>query len=109
MRSSRCCARTPTSTGWRGRATRWWSVAPWRWSRLARVDGTPGGDSQRAEPIIAFIPGPEVFATFDETLERTIRFNPGRSEASLRRGILHTAKELAEGSWSWRWDPNRPE
>src|SRR5205807_2485276 len=77
--------------------------------RLALVDVKPGGDSKKAEPIIAFISGPEVFATFDEILERTIRFNPGRSEASLRRGILHNAKELADGSWSWRWDPNRPE
>ena len=66
-------------------------------------------DSKKAEPIIAFISGPEVFATFDEILERTIRFNPGRSEASLRRGILHNAKELADGGWTWRWDPNRPE
>jgi pimeloyl-ACP methyl ester carboxylesterase len=77
--------------------------------RLALVDVTPGVDSKKAEPIIAFISGPEVFATFDEILERTIRFNPSRSEASLRRGILHNAKELTDGSWTWRWDPNRPE
>src|SRR5438445_449225 len=77
--------------------------------RLVLVDVTPGVDSQKAEPIIAFISGPEVFASFDEILERTIRFNPGRSEASLRRGILHNAKELADGSWTWRWDPNRPQ
>jgi pimeloyl-ACP methyl ester carboxylesterase len=76
--------------------------------RLVLVDVTPGVDSQKAEPIIAFISGPEVFASFDEILERTIRFNPGRSEASLRRGILHNAKELADGGWTWRWDPNRP-
>jgi pimeloyl-ACP methyl ester carboxylesterase len=76
--------------------------------RLALVDVTPSIDREKAEPIIAFISGPEFFASFDEILERTIRFNPGRSEASLRRGVLHNAHELADGRWSWRWDPHRP-
>ena len=76
--------------------------------KLALVDVTPGVDRQKAEPIIAFISGPELFASFDEILERTIRFNPGRTEASLRRGVLHNAKELAGGGWTWRWDPHRP-
>jgi pimeloyl-ACP methyl ester carboxylesterase len=77
--------------------------------RLALVDVTPGVDRQKAEPIIAFISGPEFFASFDEILGRTIQFNPGRSEASLRRGVLHNARELADGRWTWRWDPHRPE
>ena len=35
-------------------------------------------------------------------LARTIEFNPTRSEASLRRGILHNALQLDDGSWVWR-------
>jgi len=54
-----------------------------------------------------FISGPTRFASFDELLERTIAHNPGRSEASLRRGILHNARELPDGAWAWRWDPQR--
>ena len=72
--------------------------------RLGVVDVTPGTDHAKAEPIIAFVDGPETFADFDEILERTIEFNPGRSEQSLRRGVLHNAYEADDGSWTWRYD-----
>jgi pimeloyl-ACP methyl ester carboxylesterase len=75
--------------------------------RLAVVDVTPGTDHVKAEPIVAFISGPERFADFDEILERTVRYNPTRSESSLRRGVVHNARELPDGSWTWRWDPVR--
>jgi pimeloyl-ACP methyl ester carboxylesterase len=75
--------------------------------RLAIVDVTPGVDHAKAEPIVAFVSGPETFASFDEILERTVQFNPTRSVSSLRRGILHNAKENPDGSWTWRWDPMR--
>ena len=77
--------------------------------RLAIVDVTPGVDHDKAEPIIAFISGPETFESFDEILERTVQFNPTRTESSLRRGIIHNAKELPDGRWTWRWDPVRRE
>ena len=75
--------------------------------RLAIVDVTPGVDHEKAEPIVAFVSGPESFASFEEILDRTVQFNPTRSVSSLRRGILHNAKENADGSWTWRWDPMR--
>ncbi len=75
--------------------------------RLVVVDVTPGVDHAKAEPIVAFVSGPEVFASFDEILERTVAFNPTRSVSSLRRGILHNAKENPDGTWTWRWDPMR--
>ena len=75
--------------------------------RLAVVDVTPGTDHAKAEPIIAFVSGPESFESFDAILERTVRFNPTRSLASLRRGVLHNARELEGGRWSWRYDPMR--
>jgi pimeloyl-ACP methyl ester carboxylesterase len=68
------------------------------------VDVTPGTDHAKAAPIVAFIDGPETFASFDEILERTIAFNPTRSESSLRRGVLHNAKERDDGLWTWRYD-----
>jgi pimeloyl-ACP methyl ester carboxylesterase len=73
--------------------------------RLVIVDVTPGTDHAKAEPIVTFISGPEVFASFDEILERTVEFNPTRSVGSLRRGILHNARENPDGTWTWRWDP----
>jgi pimeloyl-ACP methyl ester carboxylesterase len=74
-------------------------------ARLAVVDVTPGTDHAKAEPIVTFISGPEEFESFDEILDRTVEFNPTRSVASLRRGILHNARENPDGTWTWRWDP----
>lgn len=76
-------------------------------ARLGMVDVTPGVDHAKAEPIIAFVSGPEYFAGFDEILERTIQHNPTRTVSSLRRGVLHNARELPDGRWSWRYDPMR--
>lgn len=75
--------------------------------RLGIVDVTPGTDHKKAEGIVAFISGPEYFSGFDEILARTIEHNPTRSESSLRRGVLHNARELPDGRWSWRYDPAR--
>jgi pimeloyl-ACP methyl ester carboxylesterase len=72
--------------------------------RLVLVDVTPGTDREKAAPITAFVAGPERFASFDEILERTIAFNPTRTESSLRRGVLHNAREHDDGSWTWRYD-----
>ncbi len=75
--------------------------------RLVLVDVTPGVNREKAADIIAFVSGPETFASFDEILERTVQFNPTRSESSLRRGILHNAHETDDGSWTWRYDRMR--
>src|SRR5260221_8767795 len=75
--------------------------------QLVVIDVTPGTDHAKAEPIVAFISGPETFASFDEILARTVEFNPTRSESSLRRGILHNARPQPDGTWTWRWDPVR--
>jgi pimeloyl-ACP methyl ester carboxylesterase len=74
---------------------------------LLLVDITPGVNANKSKAITDFISGPERFASFDEILERTISHNPGRSESSLRRGVLHNAHELPDGQWAWRWDPTR--
>lgn len=75
--------------------------------RLVVVDVTPGTDHAKAEPIISFISGPESFASFDEILDRTVKFNPTRTVSSLRRGVIHNARENADGTWTWKWDPVR--
>jgi pimeloyl-ACP methyl ester carboxylesterase len=72
--------------------------------RALLVDVTPGANAAKAEPITAFVAGPASFASFDEILARTIAHNPTRSEASLRRGVLHNARPREDGSWVWRYD-----
>lgn len=77
--------------------------APELVERLALIDVTPGVDGPKAQQIANFINGPESFPNFDELLSRTIEFNPTRTESSLRRGILHNALQLDDGSWVWRY------
>ena len=70
---------------------------------LVLVDVTPGVNAEKAAPITNFVNGPASFDSFDELLARTIEHNPGRSESSLRRGILHNAVQRDDGSWVWRY------
>jgi pimeloyl-ACP methyl ester carboxylesterase len=71
-------------------------------SKLGLIDITPGVTPQKAEHITSFVSGPRTFANLDEILARTIEHNPTRSEQSLRRGVLHNAMQLDDGSWIWR-------
>jgi pimeloyl-ACP methyl ester carboxylesterase len=71
---------------------------------LAVVDITPGTNREKAKAIIEFVDGPQTFLDLDALLARTIEHNPTRSVSSLRRGVLHNARQLADGSWMWRYD-----
>jgi pimeloyl-ACP methyl ester carboxylesterase len=75
---------------------------------LVLVDVLPGIKAQRAQHISNFVGRPGSFASLDELLEWTARFNPARSLSSLRRGILHNAEQQADGTWVWRWARHRP-
>ncbi len=77
---------------------------PERVERLLLVDVTPGVDRTKAKAIIDFVRGPEFFDSFDAILERTLEHNPTRTRSSLRRGVLHNARALPDGRWTWRYD-----
>jgi esterase len=70
--------------------------------RLVLVDITPGVNAEKSKAISDFVRGPATFPDFDALLARTMEHNPTRSESSLRRGILHNALQLSDGSWVWR-------
>jgi pimeloyl-ACP methyl ester carboxylesterase len=72
--------------------------------RLVTVDITPGVTRDKAAEVHAFIEGPQRFGSFREIFERTVQFNPTRTPESLRRGILHNAHRLPDGSWEWNYD-----
>jgi pimeloyl-ACP methyl ester carboxylesterase len=76
--------------------------------KLALIDITPGVTREKSSDVAAFLAGPETFASFDEILERTIQFNPTRSESSLRRGVLHNSVQRDDGTWTWRHQLGRP-
>jgi pimeloyl-ACP methyl ester carboxylesterase len=71
--------------------------------KVVLVDVLPGIKGARSKHITDFVNGPPSFASLDELLERTRRFNPSRSPSSLRRGILHNAEQQPDGAWVWRW------
>jgi pimeloyl-ACP methyl ester carboxylesterase len=71
---------------------------------LVMVDITPGVNADKTKAITDFVDGPQAFDSFDDLLARTMKFNPTRSESSLRRGILHNAAPAGDGSWAWRYD-----
>jgi pimeloyl-ACP methyl ester carboxylesterase len=71
---------------------------------LVMVDITPGVTSKKAKAVLDFINGPQSFASFEDLLARTTEHNPTRSATSLRRGILHNAHQIEDGSWEWRYD-----
>jgi len=71
---------------------------------LVMVDITPGVNEEKTKAVTDFVDGPQSFDRFDDLLERTMEHNPTRSESSLRRGILHNAHQLPDGSWQWRYD-----
>lgn len=79
------------------------AVAPELVRRLVLVDITPGINNEKAKAITDFVRGPATFPSFDDLLARTIEHNPTRTESSLRRGILHNAVQLEDGSWMWRY------
>jgi pimeloyl-ACP methyl ester carboxylesterase len=83
------------------------ALAPELVRKIVLVDVLPGIKAQRSRHITDFVNGPASFASLDELLERTIRFNPSRSRSSLRRGILHNAEQQPDGTWVWRWARHR--
>lgn len=72
--------------------------------RLLVVDVTPGVTAEKAKHIHEFIEGPPDFPSFTEIFERTVEYNPTRTQESLRRGIIHNAVRQPDGSWRWRYD-----
>jgi esterase len=77
--------------------------------RVVLVDILPSTVPEKAKLISDFVNGPDSFASFDELLQRTMQYNPTRSESSLRRGILHNAVQQPDGSWVWRHRRTRTE
>ncbi len=79
-------------------------LAPQMVKHLVLVDITPGVNAEKAKAVIDFINGPQSFASFEDLLARTKEHNATRTESSLKRGILHNAKQLDDLSWEWRYD-----
>ncbi len=79
-------------------------------THLVIVDITPGVGrrnhpaQQRPNGVVGLIRGQRTFDTFDEMLGATAALAPNRPVESLRPGVLHNSRQLADGRWSWRYD-----
>ncbi|GAA1840122.1 alpha/beta fold hydrolase [Pseudonocardia ailaonensis] len=49
------------------------------------------------------------YPTFDEALDAAQRFQPGRDRAALAESLRRSMRPHDDGSWSWKWDPDRRE
>jgi esterase len=82
--------------------------------RAVVVDVTPSvqeaqlGMTRTDRGTTALTTGPAQFPTFEVMLEATVAASPHRDRASLRRGVLHNARQLAGGGWAWRYDQLTP-
>ena len=82
--------------------------------RAVIVDITPGvgrhvrGLTTAQRGAVALVSGPPTFDSFESMLAAAAATQPGRPAESLRPGVLHNSRQLADGRWGWRYDARRP-
>jgi pimeloyl-ACP methyl ester carboxylesterase len=80
---------------------------------LVLVDVTPSAPERHDEMTkaqlgaVALVKGDREFPSFSAMLDVTIGAAPHRDRKSLRRGVFHNSKRLADGTWTWRYDSFR--
>ena len=53
---------------------------------------------------VALIAGPPTYASFEEMAQAAVALSPFRPAESVRRGVRHNSRRLADGRWGWRYD-----
>jgi esterase len=74
---------------------------------LVLVDVGPELRMDGAKRIRDFVSQDRVLDSVDEFVQRAMAFNPLRNPALLRRSLLHNLRQLPNGKWTWKHDPNR--
>ncbi|OBJ41499.1 hydrolase [Mycolicibacterium mucogenicum] len=80
---------------------------------LVLVDVTPSAPERHEQMTqaqlgaVALVKGDRSFPSFQAMLDVTVAASPHRSRNSLRRGVFHNAKQLDDGTWTWRYDAIR--
>jgi pimeloyl-ACP methyl ester carboxylesterase len=76
--------------------------------RLALIDITPGIDQRNAGEILAFVTGERYFDNFEDLVLHSSKLNHLGTAPVRREGVRHNARQLKDGRWTWRYDPDRP-
>lgn len=80
---------------------------------LVLIDVTPSAPERHEQMTqaqlgaVALVKGDRSFPSFGAMLDVTMAASPHRSRDSLRRGVFHNAKQLDDGTWTWRYDSLR--
>jgi esterase len=80
-------------------------------SRAVIVDVTPGSTAAHARMsrtergTTQLISEHRSFASLDEIAELAVQASPRRPAAAVRRGVRHNTRQLPDGTWTWRYDP----
>ena len=77
---------------------------PGRVSSLVMVDSTllPTG---RTTATRAIMEGPDTFPSLEAFAQHAARINPRRDPSRLAVSLRWNTRQLADGSWTWKWDP----
>ncbi len=78
-----------------------------RMAGLVLVDIAPELNPSGTARIRNFLTQERELDSIDAFVERAMAFNPLRNPALLRRSLLHNLRELPNGKWTWKHDPNR--
>ena len=81
--------------------------------RLVMIDVTPSAPERHEQMTkaqmgaVALVQGERIFPSFDAMVDAVVATSPHRSRESLQRGVFHNAKQLDDGTWTWRYDTFR--
>ncbi|MGH8013996.1 MAG: alpha/beta fold hydrolase [Candidatus Binataceae bacterium] len=74
---------------------------------LVLVDVAPELNLEGAVRIREFINQDRELESVEAFIERALKFNPRRNRELLRRSLLYNLRQLPNGKWTWKHDPNR--
>lgn len=83
--------------------------------RAVLVDVTPGSAqagalmSAQQRGAVELTRGPRTFADRQEMIAAAVAASPRRPASAVRRGVIHNSRQLADGSWAWRYDRPDPD
>jgi esterase len=78
--------------------------------RAVLADVTPGS-AEAAQQMtseqrgaVELTRGPRAYASLEEMVAAAVRTSPRRPASAVRRGVIHNARQLPDGTWTWRYD-----
>ncbi len=72
---------------------------------LVVVDIAPEVQRGGVESIRSFVAATDELDTFEDFAQRAHAFNPRRSLDNIRDRLRHNLKQLPNGRWTWKYDP----